>query len=93
LARRHRERGNTAFKRSNALLQHGLRRVHDARVDIPQFLEREQVCRVFGRIELVRSRLIDRHRYRCGRGIGTIVPTMQDDGFWIPALRRHVSPV
>ena len=45
LARRHRERGNTAFKRGNALLKHGLRRVHDARVDVAELLEREQVCR------------------------------------------------
>ncbi len=53
LARRHRKRGNAAFKRRHALLQHGLRRVHDARVDVAKFLQREQVCGVLGRIELV----------------------------------------
>ena len=40
----HRQRRHAAFQRRDALLEHGLGRVHDARVDVAEFLEREQVA-------------------------------------------------
>ena len=53
LARGEAERGHAAFERGDALFQHGLGRVHDVSVDVAEFLEREQVSRVLGRIELI----------------------------------------
>ena len=47
------ECGHAAFERGDALLQHGLGRIHDAGVDVAELLEREQVGRVLGRTELV----------------------------------------
>ena len=89
LARGERERGDAAFERGDALLEHRLGRVHDAGVDVAELLEREQVGRVLGRIELIGGGLIDRHRDRGGGRIGAIAG-MQNDGFRILALGRHV---
>ena len=70
LTARHRQRGDAAFERRDALLQHVVGRVHDARIDVAEFLEREQVGGVVGALKLVRRRLIDRHRDRAGARIG-----------------------
>ncbi len=43
------ERGDAAFQRRDALLQHRLGRVHDAGVDVAELLQREQVGGVLGR--------------------------------------------
>ena len=88
LARGQRQRRDAAFERGDALLQHGLRRVHDAGVDVAELLEREQVGGMLGRIELVGRRLIDRHRDRVGRRIGAIAG-MQHDGFSVRTGRWH----
>ena len=69
LAGRHRERRDAAFQRGEALLQRILRRVHDAGVDVAEFLQREQVGRVLGAVELVGRGLIDRHRDGIGGAV------------------------
>jgi len=65
---------DAAFEAGEALLQHIGRRVHDARVDVAQFLQGEEVGGVFGVAELVARRLVDRHgaaaRCRVGRLAG-----------------------
>ena len=78
-----RQRRDAALERGEALLQHVVRRVHDAGVDVAQFLEREQVGGVLG-VELVGRGLVDRHRdgpwlgRRASRRAGRAFP---DDGF------------
>ena len=47
-----------------------LRRVHDAGVDVADLGQPEQVRRVLGVAELVRRRLVDRHRPGTGRRVG-----------------------
>jgi hypothetical protein len=88
LTRGNRERSDSAFECGHALFQHGLRRVHDARVNIAELFEREKIAGMFGRIELIGRRLVDRHRNgRSGR-IGPI-PGVQHYGFCVLAGRRH----
>ncbi len=53
LAARHRQRGDAAFERGDALLEHVVGRVHDAGVDVAEFPQPEQVRRVVGVLELV----------------------------------------
>ena len=48
LAGRDEQRAGAALERGDALLDDGLRRVHDARVDVAELREREQVRRVVG---------------------------------------------
>ena len=54
----------------DALLEDGLRRVHDARVDVPQFLEPEERRRVRCVPKGVAGGLVDRHRAGTGGRIG-----------------------
>ena len=46
LAARGQQRTHTAFERGDALFHRGLRRVHDAGVDVAEFLECEEVSGV-----------------------------------------------
>ena len=88
LAARHRQRRDAALERRDALLQHVVGRVHDARVDVAEFLEPEQVGGVVGALELVRRRLIDRHRDRARAGIGA--PSgVESEGFRLLRRLRH----
>ncbi|MPN37523.1 hypothetical protein SDC9_185043 [bioreactor metagenome] len=57
---------DTALQRCHALLEDIGRRVHDPRVDVAEFLQREQVGAMVGAIEGVRRRLVNRH----GAGVG-----------------------
>ena len=41
-------RGRAAFQQGHPLLQNVVRRIHEPRIDVAQFLEREQIGRVFG---------------------------------------------
>jgi hypothetical protein len=50
-------------------LEHTLGRVHDARVDVADLRQREQVLRVRGVTELEARRLVDRHRSCAGGGV------------------------
>ncbi len=80
LPARQRQRADAALERGDALLEHVVGRVHDAGVDVAELLQREQVRRVLGALELIRGRLIDRHRDRAGRRIGAPAG-MQGEGF------------
>ena len=71
LTRGERERADAAFERRDALLQHVVGRIHDARVDVAELLEREQVGGVLGIAELVGRGLINRHSNGAGGRIGT----------------------
>ena len=51
-----------ALERGDALLEDVSGGVHDARVDVAELLQREEVGGVRGVFEGVRSRLVDRHR-------------------------------
>src|SRR5690606_26594100 len=53
-------------ERGNALLEHALGRVHDARVDIAELLQAEQRRGMAGIIEYVGSGLVDRRDPRLG---------------------------
>jgi hypothetical protein len=77
----------------NALLKNIAGGIHDARVDVAEFLQREQVRRVLGILELIRGRLIDRHGARIRRGIGQLPGVQLPGGETILALRfvRHAA--
>ena len=47
-----------------------VRRIHEARIDVPELLQPEQVRGVLGALELIGGRLEDRHGDRARRGIG-----------------------
>src|SRR3546814_3755673 len=66
------------------LLQHIAGRIHDPRVDVAELLQREEVRRVSGVVELEGGRLVDRH----GNGAGVrvaAVARVQRDGFRVRA--------
>ena len=67
MAGRHRQRGRTAFERCDALFQHRIGRVADARVDVAERLQSEQRCGVISIVEHEGCGLIDRRR-ACARG-------------------------
>jgi hypothetical protein len=79
----HSQRRDAAFERGDALLKHGVRRVHDAGVDIAEFLQPEQVGGVLGAAELIGRRLVDRHCHRPRRRVGSIATAMQSEGLGI----------
>ena len=60
LAGGHEQSSETAFECCDAILDSGLGRVHDAGVDIAQFLQREQVRRMRRVIEDVRGGHVNR---------------------------------
>ena len=64
------ERRRAAFERGDALLEHRLRRVHDAGVDVAEGLQPEQRGGVVGIVEDEGRRLVDRRGARAGRRIG-----------------------
>ena len=69
---RHGQRAGPAFDRGDALLEDVGGRIHQARVDVPEFLQREQIGGVLGALEDVRRRLVDRHGARAGGRIGNL---------------------
>ena len=64
------KRGRAAFERGDALFEHRLGRIHDARVDVAERLQREQIGGVFDVVEDIGGRLVDRRDARAGRRIG-----------------------
>ena len=70
LAGRHEQGREAALERRDPLLHGILRRVHDPGVDVPELLEREQVCRVGGVVEDVGRGLVDRQRPGAGGAVG-----------------------
>jgi hypothetical protein len=83
------ERGNAALEGCKAFLEHGPRRIHDARVDVARHSEREQVGRVLGVVEDKRRRLVDRHSACVGRTV-RLLATMQRDGLGAVMLAHVV---
>ena len=75
----HRQARDAVFERRDALLQHVRRRVHDARIDVAELLQREQLRGVLGILENERGGLVDRHRAGAGGGI-RLVAVMQGAG-------------
>jgi len=66
LAARHGEAGDAVFERCDALLEHVGGRVHDARVDVAEFLQGEQGRGMRGIFENERRGLIDGDGSRAG---------------------------
>ena len=60
----------TALECVDPRLERSLRGVHDARVDVADLGETEQVGGVLGVAELIRRGLVDRNRSRTGRRVG-----------------------
>ncbi len=61
LSRRQRQSRHTAFQGRDALLKHVGRRIHDARINVAELLQRKQSRRMVGIVEYVRRRLVNRH--------------------------------
>ena len=70
LAARRGERADATLERGDAVLEHGLGRVHDPRVDVAELGEPEEVRGVLGVAEDERRRLVDRHRPRARGRVG-----------------------
>ena len=70
LARRRRERADATLERGEPVLEHGLGRVHDPRVDVAELLEAEQRGGVVGVAEHERRRLVDRGGAGAGGRVG-----------------------
>ena len=90
LARSQRQPRDAALERGDALFEHGIRRVHDARVDIAEFGQPEQIRGVLAVAELVARRLVDRHRDGGRRRIAP-VPRMEHERFRMLAFGRHLD--
>jgi len=58
-----------AFKRCNAVFQHCLRRVHDARIDVAEFLQAEQARGMVHVIKDIGRGLVDRRGAGAGGGV------------------------
>ena len=70
LAARRRHGRDAAFERGDALFENIRRGIHDPRINIAEFLQREETRAVGGVVEGERRRLIDRHRAGIGAGGG-----------------------
>ncbi|MCY1535099.1 hypothetical protein D9M68_704900 [compost metagenome] len=90
LARGQRQRGNAAFERGHALLQHVLRRVVDAGVDVARHFQVEQVRAVLRAVEGVGHGLVDRRRNRAGGRVGRVAG-VDRQGFEFPVLRHATA--
>ena len=73
--------GHTAFERGHALLEHGLRGVGQAAVDIARVAQAEAVGRVLGVAEDVGSGLINRNRAGIRSGIRGLLADMDGQRF------------
>ena len=102
LSGRRRNRSDAVLERGDALLEHGHGRVHDARVDVAEPLQREEVRRVLGVLEDVRPGLVDRHRAAAGHRIGPLtgvhrerveaeLPVLAHGTWMLTRRRRHTG--
>ena len=89
---------NAAFKRRNALLEHRVGRIADARVDVSDDFVIKQSSAVRRIVEFKRDGLINRHRHRFRGGVA-FVSDMQRDCFrfhrsvlGIPGARTRQNP-
>ena len=85
LARGQAQASDAALQGRDALFQHVHGRIHDPGVDVAELLEREEVRCVFGAVELVGGRLVDRHGHRIGRLV-LAEACVQDQGFGMLAV-------
>ena len=69
MARGDGERRRSAFERGDALFEHGLRRVHDAGIDIAESLQAEERGGMVRVVEDEAGGLVDRRRTRAGRRV------------------------
>ena len=60
------QRPDAPLERRQTLLEDVVRWVHDARVNVAELLQAEEIRGVLGVVEDERARLIDRHRPSCG---------------------------
>ncbi len=67
------------FERREAALEDVVRGVHDARVDVPEFAQAEEVRGVLGTVEHVRRRRVDRHGPRVCGGVGGLLRGVDGD--------------
>ncbi len=65
----HRQRAHAAFQSRHALFEHRRGRIHDARINVAEALQVEQIGGVLGIFEDVGSGLVNRHRARARFGI------------------------
>ncbi len=88
LSRADRERRNATLQSGDLLLEGIARGVHDARVDVAEVLQREQVGGVLRAAELIGRGLVDRHGYGAG---GRVVARagVQHHGLGVVALDSH----
>jgi hypothetical protein len=91
LARADTQCRDAPFEGGDALFEHRVRRVHDAGVDVAKFLEAKEVGRMLGAAELIRRRLVDRHRDRARGRVGPIAAAMQGERLGILRGSRHRS--
>jgi hypothetical protein len=73
------QRADTALQRRHALFEHGGGGVHDARVDVAEALQREELGGVRAVFKNERRRLVDGHGARAGGRIG-LLAGMQGTG-------------
>ena len=66
LAGRYGQRAHAAFDGRHPVLKHVGGRVHDPRINVPEFLQGKEVRGVLGALERERSGLVNRHRARAG---------------------------
>ena len=83
------ERPAAAFYRGDALLEDVVGRVHDARVDVAELLEREEVGGVLGVLEHVGARLVDGHRPCPGGDVRALLPGV--DGVGLESVGHFLS--
>ena len=83
-----RQRGDAAFHRRHALLQHIVGRVHDARVDVAGHSQVEEVGAVLGVVEFVGDGLVYRHGHRMRGWLAFITGV---DGLSFPASSWRFS--
>ena len=68
---------DAAFERGEALLEHVLRRIRQAAVDVARILQAETVGGMLAVLEDIARRLVNRHGARIRRGVGFFLADMQ----------------
>ena len=64
-----RKRATPALERGDALLKDIRRRIHDARVEVAEFLQRKKIRGMFRIPENITRRLVNRYAARTGGGV------------------------
>ena len=89
LAGGRRQRGGSAFEGRDALLEDVGGRVHDARVDVAELLQREEAAGMVGVLKQVRRGLVDGNGARAGGGIGRLTGMDGEGGEVLLLLFGH----